>query len=63
MARAYKCDRCGSFYENNKDVKITTRRYDWVSAQRERDDLCPKCTQDLMEWFEAGKEYESVLDQ
>lgn len=57
MARAYKCDRCGAFYESNKDAKITTRRYDWGNAQKEHDDLCE-------EWFDAGKEVrEDVLDK
>ncbi len=55
MARAYKCDRCGAFYGCYTAGKITTRRYDWGNAQRERDDLCDKCTQELTEWFEAGK--------
>lgn len=49
MSRAYKCDRCGAFYESNNDVKITTRRYDWVNAQREYDDLCEECRQQLKE--------------
>lgn len=65
MARAYKCDRCGAFYGSNLTAKITTRRYDVMGAQREHDDLCPKCTEDLRAWFEAGKKEddESVLDQ
>ena len=65
MARAYKCDRCGAFYGCNTDRKITTRRYDNISAQREYDDLCEGCTRQLKEWFEAGKKEvsEDVLDQ
>lgn len=56
MARAYKCDRCGAFYGSATNAgKIATRRYDWSNATREHDDLCEKCTQELAEWFEAGK--------
>lgn len=52
MARAYKCDRCGAFYESNTKIdKITTRRYDNARAMREFDDLCEKCTRELMTWF------------
>lgn len=56
MAIAYKCDRCGAFYDRNAaGKKITTRRYDAISAQREHDDLCPKCADELMEWFEFAE--------
>lgn len=56
MAMAYKCDRCGAFYESNtKTGKITTRRYDNAHAMREYDDLCEKCTWQLQRWFDMGK--------
>lgn len=55
MARAYKCDRCGAYYDCSVTGEITTRRYDWGNAQREHDDLCEDCTRQLKEWFDAGK--------
>lgn len=57
MARAMKCDRCGSFYENERHTRL--------DFSIDSLDLCPKCTSDFkdfmkMEYFPdlPGKENE-----
>ena len=64
MARAFKCDRCGELYSNPlTDISIIAlnavypsvtciyygRSGNWTS---DRQDLCPKCMQDLKVWWE-----------
>ena len=56
MAVARKCDRCGTFYDEQKMSEVCGI---WwmcgaatVGSPR---DLCPKCTDELSDWMEGGK--------
>ena len=51
MSKAYKCDICNSFYDNN-DIPITTYTKKCMVQLVEYDthydiDICPKCTAKL----------------
>ena len=58
MANAYKCDRCGryfekfSFSENGCRVRLFESEYDRVVCSYHHIDLCPECAKDLTYWFE-----------
>lgn len=53
---AYKCDRCGKFFENYKGqgttefLNITRNPYMNNCCL----DLCPSCNADLQDWFAKG---------
>ena len=52
MSRAFKCDRCGGFYEPQsnslKQINICDERLSQM-------DICPLCQAKFEAWFEAGK--------
>lgn len=61
MSKAWKCDRCGGFfepynYDPEKELVITTRTK--LSNCTKIYDLCPKCVEDLRKWFFEYKEVE-----
>lgn len=67
MANAKKCDRCGAFYTTRKDIKVhfVTDPYDKVNylqleyiykLERTRIDLCPECVDELVRYFNDGRE-------
>lgn len=50
MAKAYKCDRCGNFFEKDKFVSpiMVCKEYHILSyLEQERYDLCPECQKEL----------------
>lgn len=67
MADAKKCDRCGAFYTTQKDIKVhfVTDPYEKVNylrleyiykLERKRIDLCPECVDELVQFFNDGRE-------
>lgn len=62
--RAYKCDRCGKFFDHSKDAKeplifITGSRTSNMYIQ----DLCDDCQNELDVWWMMGKKKEEVEDE
>ena len=60
---ADKCDRCGEIYLRLLEIelpfkyKVRTEYFDKTSRSTkgyEYIDLCPKCLNELAEWFEKG---------
>lgn len=57
MARAYKCDRCGEFYEPKKKEKGDFGIYEiistgeWGLSSPNEKDICPACRKKLAEWW------------
>lgn len=58
MEWASKCDRCGKYFDWRSDessafafmsYEPTKARY---SIDSDKYDLCPKCVQDLYDWFD-----------
>ena len=61
MATAYKCDRCGVFYENKPENKAGLS----ISRHHSVKDICGSCIEELARfWFEPintqKKEKENV---
>lgn len=53
MATAFKCDRCGGFFEEIDDsVQYFVSRYDTEDV-----DLCNDCLKKLEKWIE-GEDFE-----
>lgn len=57
MARAYKCDRCGKFFEKTK----STERF-YVTTNKERKDLCPECQEILNNFMDNKINFEIITD-
>ena len=63
--KAYKCDRCGKFFEKNDNFNtdedlIIQRAVDCVRGD-DRYDLCPACLVELEVWFKKyGAEFKEV---
>lgn len=55
MAKAYKCDRCGEFYEPQKQEKGDIGIYEIISTmgliEPNEKDICPACQKELAEWW------------
>ena len=54
MAKAYKCDRCGEFYEPQKQEKGNLGIYEIISPVDllpDEKDICPACRKELAEWW------------
>ena len=55
MAIAYKCDRCGEFYEPQKQEKGDFGLYELISTggllTPNEKDICPTCRKELAEWW------------
>lgn len=55
MAKAYKCDRCGEFYEPQKQEKGNIGIYEIISTmgliEPNEKDICPACQKELAEWW------------
>lgn len=67
MAVAKKCDRCGKFFEpynyrddSSKINGIMTLNLDSTNRYFTHGpyDLCPSCSTELMNWFNASEEKE-----
>ena len=64
MANAKKCDRCGIFYNNSEiaeDIEIRTidTGVRWVNIKSDTHgnlDLCPKCRDTFVSWWNGGKQ-------
>lgn len=64
MSKAYKCDRCGSFYEgyfiDPEETYVITNKID--ASKRKFMDLCPVCQNSFTAWvkeyYEIDKEVE-----
>ena len=55
MSKAYKCDRCGGYFEPGDQGEIKNNVYD-VIVGNEIKDLCPKCRDDLYHWYMLNRE-------
>lgn len=56
--RAYKCDRCGSFYE-----KYTMQgEVVLVDRQHYTKDICPECYKELEKWYKNEQVQEDIPD-
>lgn len=55
MAKAYKCDRCGEFYEPQKQEKGYFDIYEVITTgghlEHDKKDICPACQKELAEWL------------
>jgi len=59
--KAYKCDRCGKFYELTYDQnrkRIRDNKFQ-VCDSTHCLDFCDECLDDLQEWMPVHKEAES----
>lgn len=55
MANAYKCDKCGNFYEK----QISRRKIDILVRHPygcQYIDLCPACYENLVKWLNLDKD-------
>lgn len=57
MSKAYECDRCGMLFKSYNNQKTSeflniTKNPNFVDSCL---DLCPKCNDELQEWFTNGK--------
>ena len=54
---AYKCDRCGTLYENGSNADFTIKERHSVPGTVESQDydLCPDCQLRLKTWMREGK--------
>ena len=51
--KAYKCDRCGKFFEKDNGQKTSF----FITAFNPHGlDLCPNCNAELQAWIANGKE-------
>ena len=55
--KAYKCDRCGSYYDkyvfNNDGLCL-------VHPSQKPIDLCPECNNELSKWYKNEQEQEDI---
>lgn len=55
MAKAYKCDRCGEYYEQRKEEKGDFGIFEIISTAGilapDEKDMCPACQKELAEWW------------
>lgn len=64
MGKAIKCDRCGGFDVPHYDGKVRIRdmknmnicvHYNWGTTRNTtKADLCAKCIESLVVWWESG---------
>lgn len=55
MSKAFKCDRCGNFYEPTKSQDLIVEHFD-KSGSIKKQDMCPTCYGKLVDWWKKGKE-------
>ena len=60
MSKANKCDRCGTFYEHNREVYLHKHYMykDNHPCGDTRIDLCPNCQAELEKWLGERKDNE-----
>lgn len=58
MARAYKCDRCGTFFERQKNEPFPNLCLNEEKCRSRTLDLCPSCQAELDAWYDAAKKVE-----
>ena len=60
---AYKCDRCGNYYEvnNNNSFSYTIRKKN-VSGPTTAIDLCDKCKKEFINWMGTDIDFPVVKD-
>ena len=51
---AYKCDRCGKFFEVHKREKDGFYITSHLGLSNSFYDLCPTCNNELKEWFDIA---------
>lgn len=56
MARAYKCDRCGEYFETQRQIEGNFDISEIISGegghyQHDKKDLCPVCQKEFAEWW------------
>ena len=55
MSAAYKCDRCGAFFEPGDRGEVKNNPYN-VWAGGHLTDMCPECRDALGRWYNSGAE-------
>lgn len=63
MARAYKCDRCGAYYDdaNKSNNKTVYEYFTGTTARTKRGgDLCHVCSEKFAKWWNKPKGGESL---
>lgn len=60
MARAYKCDRCGEYFEAQRQNKGDYDISEIIAEERGqyghvKKDLCPVCQKELAKWFKIER--------
>lgn len=55
MSNAWKCDRCGDFFEGGDQGVIPNNPYD-VRISNRNTDLCPSCRDSLYMWYKQEEE-------
>lgn len=51
MARAYKCDRCGAYYDTDIPVNELSIVYRYGYTTDHKYNLCEKCGNELVKFF------------
>lgn len=58
MAKAYKCDRCGEYFNICPDVDVIVSKKKAGNVDKIEfniQDLCQNCHDELIEWWEVGR--------
>ena len=54
--KAKQCDRCKKFYSTGEEKKYKLVKVTNTTSRYTRSvDLCPKCENELQEWFKKGE--------
>lgn len=56
MAKAYKCDRCGEYFESMRQIKGNFDISEIIAEEgvhygNFKKDLCPVCQKEFVEWW------------
>lgn len=54
MAKAYKCDRCGAYYDKSaKSIRYAKSNYAFTIGEY---DLCEKCAEEFETWLKEHQD-------
>lgn len=58
MAKAKKCDRCGSYYQLDREMGVFTNlaESDEFCKRFKSYDLCPSCRDAFKDWVKGGEQ-------
>lgn len=57
MARSFKCDRCGKYY----DTEVNGDEFQVFRRGASKLDICPKCYRQLDRWVNMQKTYRQTI--